>query len=328
MAVLVDAIQWTYSQRKDGTSPIKLRVQYESVSKYFPIHHQGKSLSLSPEDWADIISGKVKGKQRKILERVREEESRAREIVDKITLKGKRPFSYGRFSAEYDQGSNDLSFFTRYERYLDALMAEKRIGSYNAYNNARVAFGDFLGRDIEIHEITPQLLKRFEGYLLNERKVGKKKKRPLGRNTVGMYMRSLKVIYNVAVADNPYLSEFYPFARKRNETCKYQIRTGSGKKGDALTLEQLQKFVSLEPSEGSPEWVAKMYWMFSFYCQGMNFRDMAYLKPCVNLKEAAIVYTRRKTLFTERDEAPITVPLNDSIRQILSLLNCNVLDER
>jgi hypothetical protein len=45
-----------------------------------------------------------------------------------------------------------------------------------------------------------------------------------------------------------------------------------------LSIDDLQKFISLETQPGTPEHEARLLWLFSFYCQGMNFRDISYLK--------------------------------------------------
>jgi integrase len=135
---------------------------------------------------------------------------------------------------------------------------------------------------------------------------------------VGIYARALKVIFNLAADKNPSLLESYPFARRQTENNKYKIRSGGGHKGEALTIYQLQKFISIETDPVSPEHEAKALWMFSFYCQGMNMKDIALLK--YNDIGESIRYVRAKTKNTEAKESIMEILLNDNIRGIISAI--------
>jgi integrase/recombinase XerD len=141
--------------------------------------------------------------------------------------------------------------------------------------------------------------------------VGKHRKtlKAANKTTVAIYMRTLKKMLNVAIDRNPSLKAFYPFSQR--------IRAGSGKKGEALKIDELQKFISIETQPGTPEHEAKLLWLFSFYCQGMNFRDMAYLKY-KDIQPNFIEYVRRKTERTEKNEQKMQVPLSiEMIRELL-----------
>lgn len=318
MTVSIDAVLWKYSKKLDGTFPIKVRVTSKGDSKYYPVIYKGTRLTMSAEDWNQILCNPELDRSLKSVRNViRQHEANARQVSENVTLNGKKPFSFDRFEREYKHDTPN-SFFGAFDSYLDSLLKEGRIGTYRSYHCARVAFRDFLSKDIQIHELTPTLLKKFETYLLTERKIGKDPStaRRLGRNTVAIYMRTLKVIFNLAASENPSLMEFYPFARKRNDKNHYQIRTASGSKGEALSLEDLRKLIQSTPEEHSPEWVAKQFWLLSFYCQGMNFRDIAQLKM-KDIKAGNISYIRHKTRNTELNEKPLVIPINAAINEIL-----------
>ena len=74
-----------------------------------------------------------------------------------------------------------------------------------------------------------------------------------------------------------------------------------------------------ETKPGLPEHEAKLLWQFSFYCQGMNFRDIALLKYS-NIQGEVITYVRQKTRDTESVETPIEIPLTDTVREIIVAL--------
>jgi len=67
------------------------------------------------------------------------------------------------------------------------------------------------------------------------------------------------------------------------------------------------------------ERVALLYWMFCYYCHGMNFQDMGYLRP-EDIRSDMIVYVRRKTMRNVKVIRPLKVPLRKEVREILSEL--------
>jgi integrase/recombinase XerD len=311
MSTTVTTIQWQYSQKKDGTRPVKIRVTDKTASKYYPVTYENRPLSLLPEQWKEIeTNSKLRGELRDVRDVIRREEVRAKEAIEKVTARGRKPFSFERFENEY-RGAKETSFFTVFDRYLESLKGAERIGTFNSYSGVKNIFRKFLGKDIECHEISAVLLSRYEKYLLIER--GNTK------NTVAIHMRTIKAVFNLAIASDPQLNEFYPFAKRRHETGKYQIRTGVGKKGQALKLEEVQRFIATSPDRLTPKWEAKTYWLFSFFCQGMNFRDIALLKVG-NIKDGLIRYTRSKTSLTELEEEQITVPITAIVAEIIESL--------
>ncbi len=298
---------------KNGEHPVKIRVTFNRIQKFYPVVVDSKPLYLSPDEWERIKGSDVRKNQKHIKEII--EGVKASAISARNGLKG---FTFDRFEKEFLHSESKKGFLALFDTYLNDLLNEDRVGTYKAYKNAYSAFDNFRGgRDLSPEDITTALLKDFELHMLKPRYVHNRKK-PLkaGKNTIAMYMRALKVIYNVAANENTYLKENYPFATKQNDRGKYKIKTGAGKKADALSLEDIQAFIATSPIEDTPEWNAKLIWMFSFYCQGMNFRDIALLQY-QDVDFDAIRYIRRKTKDTESSEERMEVPLSDSIKEII-----------
>src|SRR5690606_36583091 len=103
--------------------------------------------------------------------------------------------------------------FWRFEKYLKDLLHEDRVGSYESYQCAYRAFNRFRGgktetretpfvrgKEIKPEDLTVDLLKKFDLWL---------KKQGCNKTTIGIYMRALRIIYNLAVDANPSLAEFY-----------------------------------------------------------------------------------------------------------------------
>jgi len=130
-------------------------------------------------------------------------------------------------------------------------------------------------------------------------------------------MRALKVVFNVAISRNSSLIECYPFSSKRAEKSKFRIKNAARKKGEALNIDQLRKFIAFNAMPGTSLWEAKAIWLFSLYAQGMNFRDFCFLKKG-NISESTLSYIRSKTKNSKTNEEKIRVPISSPLKEILN----------
>ena len=122
--------------------------------------------------------------------------------------------------------------------------------------------------------------------------------------TVGIYLRSLRAIFNQAVEENEIEKEYYPFGKR-----KYQIPATKNTK-KALTKEQLSVLFNSKPKLPQQK-KAKDFWFFSYACNGMNMKDIALLKY-KDIQDGKIEFYRAKTKLTSKANLkPITVYLND-----------------
>ena len=317
-SVHCEAILWPWYSTPSHEHPIKIRVTYNRKRKYFPIKWKNQNLFLKKEEWLAIQSNAVqlRGEKKQLRVTVFTTLSLAEQAVENITQNGK-PFTFERFEKRFLAQGSSKGFIALFDSHLQGIAKEGRIGTFNAYRNSLQAFKKFRdNKEIDLVDITPGILRAFESYLEDK---------GLTRTTIGMYLRAIKVAYNVALGDSPSLAEFYPFALNRNDKNKFRIRAGSGKKGEALTTEQLKKFLAIETIAGTPRHEARLMWLFSFYAQGMNFRDMAFLKKG-DLTEEAIEYVRSKTKNSQNREEKMQVPLNDTLHELINELKCETGD--
>lgn len=311
--VTIEGMLYTHyeSTTEPGTHPVKIKVTANRKTRYYPVQLEGKNLFLTPEQWA------ARGK--KIRDVVSDTEAKAREAKRIITHN--RPFTFDRFQKEFLNAESEKGILALFEETIAELLAAERIGNYNSVTNAYSAFKAFRGsREIMPEDLTPEILKSFDVWLRKEKKIVTKTKketiRKANKTTVAIYMRALKSVVNTAISRNPALAEFYPFSKKQNDKGKYKIKSGSGHKGEALSVEDLQKLIATTPIQGTQEWTYKLLWLFSFYCQGMNFKDVFFLKY-KNVQWDAIRYVRKKTEETEEKEQLMEIPLSDSIKEII-----------
>lgn len=312
----VSAVMKRSHVNAQGQHPVKIRLTFNRVQKFYAVTIEGKALYMKASDFENLWTKDVRKEQRQIKFQIEKVKAAAINAIYSATKNA--PFTFERFEREFLHSESKQGFFQIFQTYLDELFREGRIGTLNSYKNALQAFRSFRkGRDLSPADITPAMLKDFESYMLKPRIIPKRKK-PLraGKNTVAMYMRAIKVIYNVAASENSFLKENYPFATKQNDRGKYKIRTGPGKKAEPLSVEELQAFIKTAPIEGTPEHTAKLIWLFSFYCQGMNLRDV-FLLQYQDVKFDAIRYIRRKTRDTEVNDQGMEIPMSEAIKSII-----------
>lgn len=305
IATVTPVLRASYSNA-DGQHPVKVRVTYARRQKFYPVYVDNKPLYMVPEDWERLQDKKVRKELRLLKDKI--DKVVAAAIIARDKVSHGRPFSFGRFEKEFAVQGAAKGFLSIFQDHLQQLRSENRVGTYKVYLNAYSAFNDFRkGRDLSPFDVTVQVLKDFEAFL---------QRRGCRRTSIGIYMRSMKVIYNLIADNTPALLENYPFARKQTDRQRYKIKTGSGHKGESLSIEQLQKFIALKTDPYFPEHEAKLLWLFSFFCQGMNMRDVALLKY-KDIQGDCIRYVRAKTKDTEALEAVMEVPLTDPIREII-----------
>jgi len=134
------------------------------------------------------------------------------------------------------------------------------------------------GRDIALYDINVTFLKNFEAHHLGKGN---------SKNTIGIYLKAIRVIYNSAIAED----QFVPF---KNAFKHYRIPPSTRTKKRAILKEKLIKIKSLLYEKESPLWHAKNYALIMFYCRGMNFVDLVKIKV-KDISDGRLYYGRSKT---------------------------------
>lgn len=296
MSAIVSLYLDTRRQKKDGTYPVKLRVTFQRKQQYYPT-----GIDLNETQWEKV--GKPKPREDFIRDTKRLLESftnRADKIIREMPL-----FTFDEFETRYigtAQAPSD-SVFAGFERYINQLKREGRAGTASSYQCATNSLQNYHGKKIVLtyRDIDPQWLKGFEQWMIGSGN---------SITTVGIYLRSLRTIYNQAVEDGAIDREVYPFTKRR-----YQIPTGRNTK-KALTLADIEKIFHYDAEPGSAEERARDLWIFSYLCNGMNPKDMARL-TYQQIGEKQIRFVRAKTERTKRDVKAITVAVTDDVRRII-----------
>lgn len=183
---------------------------------------------------------------------------------------------------------------------IESLDDEGREGSRIYYFYTLKNIEGYKGKNIPISNVTPNWLKDYERYLLAEGKT---------YTTVGMHMRAIRAIINIAKKNNAIKEHNYPFG-----IGKYEIPSGKGRKL-ALSLDQIKKV--MEYSNGNPrtEYYRDL-WTFSYLCNGINFVDLIQLKFS-NMHGGELEWLRQKTKRTSKEKSSITAYIPPEAQAII-----------
>lgn len=326
--ILPDAILWEYSKNKDGLHPVKIRIIHHRVAKYYPIRKADSSnLFLSKEQYNKIVtteSKKLRGENRELKDTIDGNIQAAVDAIKVSNNSGKKPFSFAEFERSYLGSEATKNFLAYFERHIEKLAKKGQAGTVRAYSSAYASLKRFQnGRDFDPADLTVQKLEEFDEWLRTPRPRKSNPKlftRPLNDTSVSIYMRCIRSIYNELAVNDEFLVSVYPFSKKDSDK-KYKIPTESGgQKGITFSPEEMKLFTSgkVEGEEipENPMFRAKKLFLFSFYAQGVNFKDLAMMRYS-DLDKGAINLKRQKTIRTRRGGVINRIPLIDELKEIL-----------
>ena len=155
-------------------------------------------------------------------------------------------------------------FFNVSKLYLKSIKDRKQFHQYDiAYHRIKV-FKAYVKKDkLYFNELTVELLKLFESYLLN--------KRNLKSRTVANYMITVRTIFNMAISKSQTNIQFYPFGKG-----KYQIRFPETRKV-GLNIDEIIILENIKSITKSQQYALNA-WLISFYFAGIRVSDVLKLK--------------------------------------------------
>lgn len=231
-------------------------------------------------------------------------------IVNDLYEKGKEILKHNPF-IDFESFGNQLTSKGSFQdplglmqTYVNELDEAGRVGSRDYYKTALSCFQEYIkekcGGKIFFATVTDKWLMRWEAWMIDR-----------GRSitTVGMYAIAMRRVFNMAIRLKIIPAELYPFGEG-----KYVIPSAQGRK---LALDEAQKNLLL--SYKTLNIVARKgvdFWIFSYFCNGMNLADVCYLK-FRDLPEGFIVFHRTKTKLTQRAKKPIVVISRAEVKQII-----------
>ena len=277
----VEAICFNYRPKKDNTYPIMLRLTKSGKRKYVSLE-----VSVKEEDW-DFSKNTPKRK------------CPDRDLI--LSIIEKRTAAYRAQINEYRMENKDYTLETLVQRtenpvrnmtvgsYLDLFISqlkeENRLGYAESFRGLRSSLLLYCkSLDIKFSAIDNQWLKGYELFL---KKGGKAK------NTIGIRFRSLRALYNKAMADEVVKKDYYPFDSFK--VSQFHEQT----KKRAIKREDIQRIIDLDlrtiTNYRSPYLeLGRDLFIFSYLSCGINLTDIARIRYS-DIFNGRLEYHRKKT---------------------------------
>jgi len=316
-------------KKRTANFPVKLRVTSNRVPKAYQTIY-----NLTEEEFRKLKASNITPTLQAIRDNLKSLQAEAQAMI-----KGMDPFDFGEFERDFvtdnpklvqrrtkkptptkeapgepdyseyfksfsifreDPGQPDTIGYT-YFKAIKQLISERRIGSALKYQFSYISIKKF-GGNTRFVETTVSFLRQYEAWMLG---------RECSKTTVGIYLRPLRAVFNIAIEDGIIKREkCYPFGRK-----KYLIPNSRNPK-KALDMQGIAKIYHHKTASDNEEY-AKDLWFFCYFGNGMNPKDLAHLK-FKNIEGEYLTFERAKTELTARtNPKPITVYINEDMRRII-----------
>jgi len=132
-------------------------------------------------------------------------------------------------------------------------------------------------QSIEFKELTYEFLQQVENNMI---------KAGLMVNSISVYFRTIRAIYNKAIKEKVVDKALYPFD-------DYKIKTEQTIKR-SITRQEVAQIANMNLDPTTPEHHARNYFMLSFNMIGISFADMATIRP-EDITSGRLIFKRKKT---------------------------------
>lgn len=289
-------VLFTSKTLKTGEHPVMLRITYDRKQVYYSLKFSGK-----PDNW-NAEAGRFKRNKEANI-KLNAYENKAHKIFKDLE-RDDIDFTFDRFKKHFNPSAKPNYVFPFIENVIKDLMDEKRIGTARTYIDTLNRLKSFRNKkDLTFHDVDYSFLMGFKKHLA-------KTNRP---NSIGIYFRTLRAIYNRAIKEGKIKRELYPFIDVEIPSEKPMKR--------ALNSNQLTALKSYKAEPGSRMWHSLNFFLFSYYCRGMNFADMAKL-TWDKLKDDRIFYRREKTK-RKKGSSSMDIKITATIAEILANYSAN-----
>ena len=296
---------------RNGRYAVRLCITKNKRRKYIAL-----DLYADPAYWDEageqfIILRNLKGAEQKAENKQREADNallakykvRAREIVERFEIEG-IDWTLNQFEDAFLNTSKQGKFNAYFTDRIAELHATGHIGNSQTYKQTQDILKSY-DRKLDqrlFSDIDLRYVRGFDMFL---------QKRSCCGNTRKFYFKALRAILNRANAEGVGSVATYPFGRGGFEVSKLEEATAKR----YLPAAKLSKLKSSTASNPQCEYARKLF-LFSYYCYGISFIDMAML-TAAHIKQMEdgdyIVYKRQK-IKRQKGVKPISIKITPAIR--------------
>lgn len=227
--------------------------------------------------------------QKQLAAKISEARKKAEHILDKNEFLSSELFD------RLFTGVSGESVGSVFAQVIDELMEFDQVSTAASYRTAAGSFKSFAEGDFYFQEITPDWLRRYEKWM--------KESSP---TTASIYLRCLRAVFNRAITQKLISADFYPFKMFRIKKVV--------KPKQALTAKQKDQVLRFKDDKLQR---AVDFWIFSYFCNGMNFADICQLRRR-DIHDDTIYLDRAKTIRTNQTLKKIEIPMRKEVKAIIA----------
>lgn len=259
----------------EGLYPIALRITKDRRKKEI-----GLGFRCLPDEFEnERFTKKHKlHKKRNII--LSEQVLKALSIIDNFEA-NKINFTLIEFESKFvGKTKDDVPVFEFFDEIISDKIKSGKTGNARVYKDTKNSLLKFANnKNLRFNDITVTFLEKYEVYLRENNN---------SDGGIAVKMRQIRALYNDALNRGIAKEEFYPFK-------KYKISKLKGKASKrALSIDEVKLFLAMDIAKYPHLANSFNYFIFSYYCRGMNFIDLMKFKWS-NVQGDNIVYTRSKT---------------------------------
>ena len=277
----------TRRRKKNGMYPVKIEVVYRRIQKYYPT-----DVDVSIDEWESFAE--IKRPTEKMLD-IGDSFYRVRDEVVRLLDNG--TFSFETLAMSLGRSSMTLNAML--EEKMEAMMRKGQVNSFYRYQSTLSAVERFAGKHVQLAEVDVRWLERCEAFLTSEGK---------STTTMNIYMTSIRCVMREAVDCGLIKEGRFPFRHGG-----YRLPAVKTRKL-ALTKDEIRKIREWHGCAETEYW--RDLWMFSYLCNGINFRDMLFLKYG-DVVDDEIIFIRSKTSRSRGNPKAIRVPVTPYMCEIM-----------
>lgn len=286
MSIKAVLFKKTYS---NGMRPIMLRLTHERKSTYFKIGDNRfviEEKQWNPEFGLLKCDKRLTPDHHVLNEYIKAKCSMAQSIIDTYEMKGIN-WNFSMFENDFLRTSFTQSIQSFIETRISELTQNAKHNTASTYSELLILLEQYRSnfKRLLFYDLDYTFVEGFYHFL---------KERNNNDNTISIRLRALRAILNESINRGVGEKSTYPFSNvygaKRVFKISHLNKTNNKR---AIPKDLIVKLYKAKLKGTYLNWARDIF-MFSFFANGINFKDMAYLTQS-NIKGNILEYTRSKT---------------------------------
>lgn len=259
-------------KKKDNTQPVVIRIRYKN--RYFDIatgiYLTKRSFEKLQKGNSDesIIFQNLEELKLSYFQKIREYQTK--NLYKEYSITDLKNYLLGK-------DPNQITVQEFWEEQIEVLIKSNRGGTARSYINAKSVISKIIDLNCVFRKISVKDLQVIEKTL---------RMRGNNYNSIAVYLRTFRAIYNKAINFGLVELDWYPFRNYKIRKEKTVPRV--------ISLEEMQRYFGACYREDNPLYKTWNLGKLIFLLRGINLRDLLFLTPS-NIKGDRIIYKRGKT---------------------------------